>query len=202
LIWLHPKKQNLSGYNLAAVALFVALFATSSSIAYQQFRLGHLQNTAIMFGGKWLELAEQGRMHELYQMSLEYNNRADVGSSLVEKYGTLTSPGPELELYLKQEPEVSLRTDGDQADVSPIAVSYKKDHIFKEKFIIGYKYERPGGETRLFSLYLMRMDYPTPPGPQWYVYGIINHNPNIPRQLTQEQIGGETMPTDMLPDNM
>jgi len=197
LIWLHPKKQNLSGYKLAAVALFVALFATSSSITYRQFRLGHLQNTAIAFGEKWLELARQGRMHELYQVSLEYNNRAKAGSSLVEKYGTLTSPGPELELYLKQEPEISLRKDGDQASVSVVAVSYAKSDIFKEKFIVGCKYDRADGETRLFSLYLMRMDYPTPPGPQWYLYGIVNHNPKIPRQLTKEQLGEETMPADM-----
>ena len=137
LIWLYPKKQNLSGYKLAAVALFIALFATSSSLTYRQFRLWHLKNTAIGFGEKWVELAKQGRVHELYQMSLEYNNRAKVGSSLVEKYGTLTSPGPELEMYLKQEPEASLRKDGDQATLSPIATRYKKAPIHKEKFIVG-----------------------------------------------------------------
>ncbi|MDG2185659.1 MAG: hypothetical protein P8K79_08270 [Mariniblastus sp.] len=193
LIWLRPKKQNLSGYKLAAVALFIALFATFSSLAYRQFRIWHLQNTAVAFGEKWLDLAKQGRVHELYQMSLEYNKRAKVGSSLVEKYGTLTSPGVELEMYLKQEPEASLRKDGDQATLSTIAVSYKKGLIYKEEFIVGYKYDRPGGEPWLFSLYLMRMDYPTPPGPQWYVYGVVNHNPSIPRQLTQQQTGVESM---------
>ena len=60
LIWLRPKKQRLSGYWLAAAALFISLFAASSSVAYQQFRFWHLKKASITFCDEFLELAKQG----------------------------------------------------------------------------------------------------------------------------------------------
>ncbi|MCP4952417.1 MAG: hypothetical protein GY922_11300 [Proteobacteria bacterium] len=198
LILLHSKKQKISGYRLAVFALFISLFAGSASVAYQQFFLRHKTNTARVLANEWLELAKQGRMHELYQMTLDNNDRAEAGTNLVEEYGTLTSPGPELQLYLKQEPELSLRADGDQARLTHIGTSHEEIEIYKQRFIVRYKYERPNGETRLFSITMTRLDYPLPVGPHWYVLGITNDSPKIPRQLTQEQMGGETMPEDML----
>ncbi|MCH2181598.1 MAG: hypothetical protein MK108_06285 [Mariniblastus sp.] len=197
LIWLHPQRQKLLGYRLAGIALFISLFVVAASIAYQQYRLVHLQNTAVRFCNEFLDLAKQGRMHELYQLTLNYDNRAKPGESLVERYGTLTSPGPELDMYLKQEPELSLRQDGDQAELNLLLKSYIEREIYKEKFMIGFKYNRPDGEARYFSMFLMRLDYPEPHGPQWYVYNITNYQPSIPRNLTQQQQGVESMPDDM-----
>ena len=197
LIWLHPRKQKLSGYHLASVALFVSLFAVTASTAYQQYRISYLQNAAVRISNEFLDLAKQGRMHELYQLTLDYNYRVKTGGSLVERYGTLTSPGAELELYLKQEPELALRQDGGQGKLQPIIKSYLGIDIYKEKFLVGYKYERPDGEIRFFSLFLVRFNYPQPIGPQWQVYNITNYQPAIPRALTEQQQGVESMPDDM-----
>ena len=197
LVWLHPRKRKLSGYRLAGMALFISLFVVAASISYKQYRLAHLENTAVRLSNEFLDLAKQGRVHELYQLTLDYDDRVKPGGSLVERYGTLTSPGPELELYLKQEPELSLRQDGEQAELELLLKSYMDREIYKERFMVGYKYTRPDGEARFFSVFLMRLDYPTPPGPQWYVFNIMNYQPKIPRSLTQQQQGADTMPEDM-----
>lgn len=197
LAWLFPRRRKINGYKMAGCALFISLFAISSSLAYQQHRRKHLEQTAVAFSENWVDLARQGRIHELYQLSLHYNNRATPETDLVQKYGTLTSPGPELELYLKQEPEVSIRQDAEEGRLQTVLTKYEKLGILKERVIVGFKYTRPNGDVREFGLYLVRMDYPTPPGPQWYVEGLVNYNPKIARQLTDQQRGTESMPEDM-----
>ena len=197
LAWLFPRRRKINGYKMAGLALFISLFALSSSLAYQQQRREHIVRAAIVFGGDWVDLAQQGRIYELYQLSLNYNSRATPETDLVQKYGTLTSPGPELELYLKQEPEVAIREDAEQAQLETVLTKYEKLGILKERVIVGYKYTRPNGDIREFGLYLIRMDYPTPLGPQWYVEGLVNYKPQIARQLTDQQRGTEAMPEDM-----
>ena len=193
LILMHRSSHRLIGYRLAGLGLFVAVFCGTAGWAYHQYRYQHLRRVAMDVGEQWLDLAQQGRMHELYQLSLQYTWRQPSGTDLVKAYGSLEKPGKEMELYLRQEPERSIREDGDQAKFTLMATLYNKPRLLREAFILGYLYQRPNGETRKFNLHLIRCDYPTPPGPIWYFEGVSNIDPQIDRQATRQQQGAEQM---------
>ncbi len=198
VIYLGLAKRNYIGTILAKMALFLLLFSVTASYQYHQSRLKHLSQVAIEFAEDYFEVVKENRMHEAYQLTLGYDFRVAPGTNLIREYGTLEEPGDEMTLYLKQYPERLIRVDGDKAKLQRVAINYRRPKPIRETFTIRYIYDpADGSEQRIFDIGMMRLNYPSPPGPQWYVEGIANIRPRTQRSMTKPQLGTPPSPDDM-----
>ena len=172
------------GWTLTALAIMMPLFAITAPLCYRQIRLYHITDTAIEHANAWLELSKQGKVHEAYQMTQLRYARAEPGSDLAVELGTTSNPGKELEAYVENEPEISLRKDGDQAKLEVINVNYFQDKSFRnvEHVVVNYRYTRPDGEKRLFSIDMRRHVYAGKNEVYWSVWEVRNRKPSFERK--------------------
>ncbi len=185
---LYRNRKELIGFRLCSIGLFIALFAGSATLSYWQYRYDHLAQTAVEFGEEWLDLVKQGRMHEAYQLTLRPDWQRSPGTDLARVYGSLENPGRVMHTYLRQEPEKSIREDGEAAKITLREIRYSRPRLASEQFELEYEYERPDGENRIFRVQFVRSQSLPPLNPLWHIETVINVDPFIRRVMTDEQV--------------
>lgn len=188
IAFLHRARKQLIGFRLCTIGLFIALFAGSATIAYWEYRYEHLCAKAVEFGEQWLDLVKQGRMHEAYQLTLRPDWRRTSGTDLARVYGSLENPGRVMHTYLRQEPEKSIREDGQNAKLTLQDIRYSRPRLRSEQFDLEYLYERPDGEKRVILVQFVRSQSLPPLNPLWHIEAVINVDPFIRRVMTDEQV--------------
>lgn len=187
LILMHRSKKKLLGFSLAAAALFISLFSFTLFTTFHQKRYNRIQKAAIEHGNTWLKLLKTKQPQIAYQLHIPIQNRKERGFNLIDHYGTIENPKPELAEYLAMEPEKSIIADGESAKIEIETVVAKLESRTRtDDFYIVYRYERDGeDEPRLFSCILRRIDSLVS-GPQWHILRVKNEVPKIERKLPAE----------------
>ncbi len=192
LFILH-RVRSKTGFRLATFALFIALMAASATITYRHYRFAHLSQAAADHSRTWLQMLQDGKIHEPYQLSLKLSKRRKPGTRLASYYGTLEAPTADFKLFLEDEPEKSIREDGSDCSFIRGRMLYKKTADKREDFVIGYIFKRsdPSKGDRQIDIVMRRQVHLEPHGVQWIVEQIVNIQPKINRKLTAEKRNSE-----------
>lgn len=177
---LFRNRHKMTGFKLAGLALAFPISAGAGVLSYQWIRFEFKQAEAIRHADEWLQLVEEGKTHEPFElMQLRYA-RQPVGTDLAAVYGDEHNPGPELEYYLRNQPERDLREDGGTGTWTHTNVYFQRDPLVPtaDRFIVEYDYRRPSGESRVFALDMRRHLY----GDKQVVWSVDRVINNVPRE--------------------
>ena len=195
LVFLHAKGKGKTGVGMAVFALVFALICSTAPISYRHYRFRHLSQTAVEHAQKWLELVQQGKTYEPYQLTLRISKRRSPGTRLSAIYGSKDKPTPDFKVYLENEPEKSIRTDGTNCKLVPLAnLLYRKTKAKQEDFYVGFEFQRADSnlESRFFQVQMRRQEHLEPYGVQWIAEWVFNMRPQLPRRATREKTGEPT----------
>ncbi len=181
-----------TGYVLSALALAMPLFSIAAPITYHRLRLKHLVETAIEYSETWLELVQDGKIHEPYELTLLRYQREKIGTDLAVARGPVSAPKNELQFYLKNEPEISIRADGHKGTLRRVGLVYydAESKISVENFNVLYEYTRPDGDQRRFRLRMRRQIYDRGTTVYWNVI-VMNIMPRESRIIYRPAVGGD-----------
>ena len=191
-------KGKATGWILTSLAVFIPIFAMAAPMTYRYYRLGYLADQAIEHSQTWLKLVQDGKVHEPFQlMQLKYG-REEPGTDLAVALGTVDNPGKDLEYYLRNEPEITIREDGDQGTFKIKGINYFEDEAIStvEHFLIRYEYTRPAGDKRIFDIDMRRQKYAAKNDVVWNVWRIRNIEPKSRRHIYNTEVYGNS------PDSM
>lgn len=167
---------------LALVAVLLSGFFLSGGVVYTRLRQQHYFGLARQYADTWFDLVRDGEIYRPHHLLKDWPRRQPSNVDLDEYYAGLTNiPNKfqdskiEVDGYIQQEPEKSIRQYGKRMTCRFLGDSYYQYQIKTEFFTLKYELEWPPESGRPkwpLLIMLQRKEHKQPYGNQWTVIDV------------------------------
>jgi hypothetical protein len=168
---------------LALVAALLSGFFLTSGTTYTRFRQQHYFSLARQFAETWFDLVRDGEIYRPHHLLKDWPTRQPSNVDLDQYYASLTNiPNKfkdskiEIDDYIKQDPEKSMREFGRKMNYRYVGDFFFRDEVKTEYYQLEYVLQWPpetGRPDWPVLVEMQRKEHKQPYGNQWTLRDVI-----------------------------